>query len=55
MAGSVRRDQSGKGRKLKTPDALIIATALVHELILVSRDSDMSFVQSELDIPLLYL
>lgn len=35
------------GRKLKTPDALIIATALKHQYALVSRDSDMNFVQAE--------
>jgi hypothetical protein len=27
LAGFIRKDQKGKGRKLKTPDALIIATA----------------------------
>ncbi|WP_259618201.1 type II toxin-antitoxin system VapC family toxin [Paenibacillus doosanensis] len=53
LAGTIRRDQKGKGRKLKTPDALIIATALASDLILVSRDADMSFVQSELEVPLL--
>jgi tRNA(fMet)-specific endonuclease VapC len=53
MAGTIRRELKGKGRKLKTPDALIIATAMVHEFTLVSRDSDMSFVQNELEIPLL--
>jgi len=52
LAGTIRRDLKSKGRKLKTPDALIIATASIHELSLVSRDSDMSFVQDELDIPL---
>jgi predicted nucleic acid-binding protein len=55
LAGSIRRDQKSKGRKLKTPDALIIGTALVNELILVSRDSDMRFVQTELEIPLLII
>ncbi|WP_442956463.1 type II toxin-antitoxin system VapC family toxin [Paenibacillus sp. YIM B09110] len=49
----LRRDLKDKGRKLKTPDALIISTASVYELTLVSRDSDMGFVQDELDIPLL--
>jgi len=53
LAGTIRRDLKGKGRKLKTPDAIIIATASVHELILVSRDSDMNFVQDELDILLI--
>jgi tRNA(fMet)-specific endonuclease VapC len=28
-------------RKVKTPDALIIATALINDLILVTRDSQM--------------
>ncbi|WP_343045060.1 type II toxin-antitoxin system VapC family toxin [Paenibacillus lemnae] len=41
--GTLRKDLQGKGRKLKTPDALIIATAWFHGLTLVSRDSDMSF------------
>ncbi|MFI2859329.1 PIN domain-containing protein [Paenibacillus sp. JSM ZJ436] len=53
LAGTLRRDLKGKGRKLKTPHALIIATASVYELTLISRDSDMNFVQNELDIPLL--
>ena len=53
LAGTIRRDLRGKGRKLKTPDALIIATASVHELTLVSRDSDMSFVPDLLGIQLL--
>ncbi|MDG0792412.1 hypothetical protein OMP38_17175 [Cohnella ginsengisoli] len=51
MAGTLRRDLKGKGRNLKTPDALIIATASVHELTLVSRDSDMKFIEQELAIP----
>ncbi|WP_052487466.1 type II toxin-antitoxin system VapC family toxin [Gordoniibacillus kamchatkensis] len=50
LAGSIRKDQKSKGRKVKTPDALIIATTLVYDFTLVSRDSDMSFVQSELEI-----
>lgn len=53
LAGTLRRDLKGKGLKLKTPDALIIATASVHGMTLVSRDSDMNFVQDELNIPLL--
>lgn len=52
LAGTIRRDQKSKGRKLKTPDAIIIATALVNELTLISRDSDMNFVQNELGISL---
>lgn len=53
LAGTIRRDQKVKGRKLKTPDAIIIATALVNELIIISRDSDLNFVQNELGIPLM--
>lgn len=30
LAGTIRKDQKSKGRKLKTPDALIIATAMVN-------------------------
>jgi tRNA(fMet)-specific endonuclease VapC len=44
-----------KKRKIKTPDALIIATALEYELALVSRDSDMRFIQEELDIPIVMI
>src|SRR5690606_27991544 len=55
LAGIVRRETISKGRKLKTPDALIIATASFHDLTLVSRDSDMSFIREDLDIPLLKL
>lgn len=51
LAGTLRRDLKRKGRNLKTPDALIIATASIHELTLVSRDSDMNFVEQELAIP----
>lgn len=46
-AATIRREQKRHGRKLKTPDALIIATALEHRLSLVSRDSDMFFVSVE--------
>ncbi|BBH22430.1 hypothetical protein Back11_37750 [Paenibacillus baekrokdamisoli] len=53
LAGTIRRDQKGMGRKLKTPDAIIIATALVNELSLISRDSDMNFVHNELGISLI--
>lgn len=42
-----------KGRKLKTPDAIIIASALEYELALVSRDSDMNFVETEYGITLI--
>lgn len=49
-AGSLRRTQREKGRKLKTPDALIIASAVNENLCLVSRDHDMKFVNEELNI-----
>jgi len=49
-AGDLRREQRDKGRKLKTPNALIIATAIDAELGLVSRDSDMQFIKSERDV-----
>jgi hypothetical protein len=52
LAGEIRRAQKQKGRKLKAPDALIIATAKLHNLALVSRDADMNFIQSEYNIPL---
>lgn len=54
-AGDIRREQKVKGRKLKTPDAIIIATSVEYQLGLVSRDHDMSFVSDEFDIPLLKL
>lgn len=34
----------------KTPDALIIATAKVNQFILVTRDADMDFADSELSV-----
>ncbi len=49
-AGELRREQRDKGRKLKTPDALIIATAIDAQLGLVSRDSDMQFINNERDV-----
>lgn len=52
-AGDIRRDQRVKGRKLKTPDAIIIATSVEYQLGLVSRDHDMSFVSAEFGIPLM--
>lgn len=52
-AASMQSEQRSKERKLKTPDALIIATALTANLVLVSRDSDMNFVTSEYDMTLL--
>ncbi|AIQ11928.1 PIN domain-containing protein [Paenibacillus durus] len=53
LAGDIRREQRSKGRKLKTPDAIIIATSLEHQLGLVSRDHDMNFVQEAFGIPLI--
>lgn len=52
-AASIQSEQRNKGRKIKTPDAIIIATALTANLILVSRDSDMSFVTNEYGMKLL--
>lgn len=54
-AGDIRREQKQNGRKLKAPDAIIIASAREHQLVLVSRDNDMNFVQSEYGIPLIKL
>ncbi|MFZ3102428.1 MAG: PIN domain-containing protein [Desulfitobacteriaceae bacterium] len=51
-AGDIRREQKQNGRKLKAPDAIIIASAREHQLVLVSRDNDMNFVQSEYGIPI---
>ena len=52
-AASMQSEQRSKGRKIKTPDALIIATALTANLMLVSRDSDMNFVTIEYGMTLL--
>ncbi|MNO37248.1 tRNA(fMet)-specific endonuclease VapC [compost metagenome] len=52
LAGDIRRDQRSKGRKLKSPDALIIATSIDHQLGLVSRDHDMSFVKDTFELSL---
>lgn len=49
-AGDLRREQRTEGRKLKTPDALIIATAIDAQLGIVSRDSDMQFIRRERDV-----
>ena len=51
-AGSMRRELRNKGKKLKTPDALIVATAIEHTLTLVSRDQDMKFVEKEYQLPM---
>jgi tRNA(fMet)-specific endonuclease VapC len=53
LAGDIRRDQRSNGRKLKTPDAIIIATSIEHQLGLVSRDQDMNFVQEAFGVPLI--
>lgn len=55
IAGDIRREQKAKGRKLKTPDAIIIGTAIEYQLALVSRDTDMNFVHSEYGISLVKL
>lgn len=52
-AASIQSEQRSKGRKIKTPDALIIATAFTANLALVSRDSDMNFVMNEYGMTLL--
>lgn len=52
LTGDIRREQRTKGRKLKTPDAILIATSIEHQLGLVSRDHDMSFVREASDLPL---
>ncbi len=52
-AASIQSEQRLKGRKIKTPDAIIIATAFTANLILVSRDSDMSFVIKEYSMNLI--
>lgn len=53
IAGTMRRAQGKLGRKLKTPDALIIATAIQKNLTLVSRDKDMAFVKDAYGVPLI--
>lgn len=53
LAGDIRREQMSKDRKLKTPDAIIIATSIEHQLGLVSRDHDMSFVREAFGVPLI--
>ncbi len=39
-AGLLRRNVMRQNRKIKTPDAIIAATAKYHNLSLVTRDSD---------------
>ncbi len=55
LAGDIRRIQKAKGRRLKTPDAIIIATARENSLTLVSRDSDMNFIEKEYGMTLINL
>lgn len=52
-AASIQSEQRSKGRRIKTPDAIIIATAYTASLILVSRDSDMNFITGEYGMSLL--
>ncbi|ALP37148.1 PIN domain-containing protein [Paenibacillus sp. IHB B 3084] len=50
-AGRIRREQKDKcGRKLKTPDALILATAIINKLILVTADQDLQFAEFEYEV-----
>lgn len=53
IAGTMRRAQRESGRKLKTPDALIIATAIQKKLTLVSRDKDMAFAKEAYGVSLI--
>lgn len=46
-AAQLQLSQRANGRSIKTPDALIIATALENELAFVSRDRQLRFAQSE--------
>ncbi|NQX67478.1 PIN domain-containing protein [Paenibacillus alba] len=46
IAGEIRREQKQRyGRIIKTPDALIIATARIYELSLYTKDRGMHFVE----------
>ncbi|MCY9663653.1 PIN domain-containing protein [Paenibacillus alginolyticus] len=46
IAGAIRREQKQKqGRALKTPDALIIATAKHHGFALYTKDKGMHFIE----------
>lgn len=46
-AAQLQMSQRANGRSIKTPDALILATALENELAFVSRDKQLRFAQSE--------
>lgn len=45
-AAQLQMSQRANGRSIKTPDALILATALLNELSFVSRDKQLRFAQS---------
>ncbi|AUO06788.1 hypothetical protein NS115_10220 [Paenibacillus jamilae] len=50
-AGRIRREQKDKfARRLKTPDALILATAIINQLVLVTADQDLQFAESEYEV-----
>ncbi|WP_231503609.1 PIN domain-containing protein [Paenibacillus sp. 1-18] len=50
-AGRIRREQKDKfARRLKTPDALILATAIINRLVLVTADQDLQFAESEYEV-----
>ncbi|MHB0883561.1 PIN domain-containing protein [Paenibacillus sp. SEL1] len=50
-AGRIRREQKDKfARKLKTPDAFILATAIINQLVLVTADQDLQFAESEYEV-----
>lgn len=46
-AAQLQMGQRVKGRSIKTPDALILATALENKLSFVSRDKQLRFAQEE--------
>ncbi|AET57797.1 hypothetical protein HPL003_05160 [Paenibacillus terrae HPL-003] len=53
-AGRIRREQKEKfARKLKTPDALILATAIINRLVLVTADQDLQFAESEYKVKMI--
>lgn len=50
LAGKICVLERNNGRRVKTPDALIIATTLLHELTLVTRDKGMLFARESYDL-----
>ena len=46
-AAQIQVQQRVNGRSIKTPDALILATAIEHGLAFVSRDKQLRFVKTE--------